>query len=334
MKSILYAVIAVLLTACTTTQYGIIAGGETEVIREVVEVPIYIEQEVEVPQEDDSIIWVDSFVQPRTTNGVDILWIIDTSGSMIAFNEQLMNGIAAMMTALPASGWRLAMMSSDPSKAATESQFPLVPGDTIDDAIEMYDIMGKGQREKGFDAAYNYIYNNSYSMTWMRSDAALLTVFVSDEEEQSTEYFPLVQDFNGWYATLRGGSAYVASINNYSPDVSLCPIPPSMIDVGDRYMEAVNYFGGAIVDICSEDWSPGVLDASSQLMPHDEWELTHTPVSDSIRVFIAGSPLEASQWSYSATDNIVYFNETPPGGALVELGYRYHQASDTGDTGV
>ena len=31
---------------------------------------------------------------------------------------------------------------------------------------------------------------NPYSATWMRSSAALLVVFVSDEEEQSQNFFP------------------------------------------------------------------------------------------------------------------------------------------------
>ncbi len=79
------------------------------------------------------------------------------------------------------------MMSNDPTSAAIESQFPLVPGDTIEDAIDMYNMMGRGGREEGFDAAYEYIENNSYAQTWLRHDAALPVVFVSDEEEQSDE---------------------------------------------------------------------------------------------------------------------------------------------------
>ena len=332
MKSVLCTVVAMLLTACTTTQYSVVAGGESQTIREVVEVPIYVEQEV--PEEDDSVLWIDSFIQPRTTDGVDILWVIDTSGSMITYREQLMNGIEVMMSALPSAGWRLAMMSTDPSKAVLESQFPLVPGDTIDDAIGMYGSMNKGSQEKGFDAVWDYIYNNPYSMTWMRADAALLVVFVSDEEEQSTENFSTVHDFTGWYSTLRAGSAFVASINNFNPDVSICEEPPNLINVGDRYMEAVSHFGGTILDICSEDWSPGVLDASNQIVPHEQWQLTHRPVQGSIRVFVGGSPLDASEWSYSAIDNVLYFNEPPAGSMLVEIGYRYHEVADTGDTGA
>ena len=152
-----------------------------------VEVPVYIEVEVPVYIEDTAVddpglIWVDSFTQPNTVDGIDILWIIDTSGSMHRFDAKLLLGIETMLTALPPTSWRLAMMSNDPSRAVLESQFPLVPGDDILDAEAMYSAMGRGGFEEGFDAAYEYIVNNAYAGTWMRPDAGLLIVYVSDEE--------------------------------------------------------------------------------------------------------------------------------------------------------
>ena len=56
---------------------------DTEVVYEYIEVkvPVYIETEVEV-ESDPGVIWVDSFTQPQSVDGVDILWVIDTSGSM------------------------------------------------------------------------------------------------------------------------------------------------------------------------------------------------------------------------------------------------------------
>ena len=238
------------------------------------EFPVYIEEEVPTDQEDVEI-WVDSFTQPRSVDGVDILWVIDTSGSMNRFDANLLSGIDAMLNALPASGWRLAMISNDPMKAVTEAQFPLVPGDDIADAEAMYSAMSRGGREEGFDAAYEYIVNNPYASTWMRPDAALLVVFVSDEEDQSDDHFPQVQDFINWYSSQRGGSTFLSSIINVEHADTVCATPPNFIDIGDRYMEATNWFGGIIVDICSEDWSPGVTDASVQVEPHEEWPLSY-----------------------------------------------------------
>ena len=309
--------------------------GETEYI----EIPIYIE--VEVPGETEyGEIWVDSFDQPQSIDGVDILWIIDTSGSMNRYDPELIAGIEAMINALPESGWRLAMMSNDPSKAAIEAQFPLVPGDDIADAMDMYSAMGRGGLEKGFDAAYEYIINNTYAATWMRPDAALLVVMVSDEEEQSDVHFPNIDDFKSWYNSLRGGSAFLASINNVAQADSVCLSIPNAVDVGDRYMEATNHFGGVVVDICSEDWATGVDDATSRLEPYEALELTYVVSDEStIRVFINGAL--NWDWHYQASDNTVYFTVIPSGNDHVEVAYHYDPAdphgygsTDTGDTGA
>ena len=273
----LMVMLAVAVTGCQSPDYQVVYGEKvTEYVE--VETVVYVgdtgePEVVYVEVEDtgwDDEIWVEHFTQPMGADGVDILWIIDTSGSMNRYDPQLIAGIEAMMNALPESGWRLAMLSNDPDEASVEAQFPLVPGDDVEDALDMYSLMGRGHREEGFDSAYEYMVNNAYASTWMRSDAALLIVFVSDEEEQSDEHFPLVSDFTAWYSTQRMGSAYLASINNVEQADSICATPPNAIDVGERYMEATNYFGGTIVDICSDDWAPGVTDASTQVEPLEE----------------------------------------------------------------
>ena len=329
LKTSLAALLLAFSFGCSP-DYAIVAPKETIYVEvEVeVEVPVYIETEVPV---EAGKVWVDSFTQPRSVDGVDILWVIDTSGSMHRYDANLLLGIEAMLNALPPSGWRLAMTSNDPGSASIESQFPLVPGDDIVDAENMYAAMNRGHREEGFDATYEYIVNNSYAQTWLRPDAALLVVMVSDEEDQSDDHFSAVDDFKSWYSTQRGGSAFLASIVNVEEVDSVCTWNVNSIDIGDRYMEATNYFGGVVVDICSEDWSPGVADASVQVDPHELWPLTYMPLEDTIRVFI-DTQLN-HDWIYDAATNSVMFTTIPGGGQLVEIGYIIDPESSSGDTG-
>jgi hypothetical protein len=201
------------------------------------------------------------------------------------------------------------------------------------DANAMYAAMARGGMEEGFDAVYDYITSNPYAATWMRPDAALLVVFVSDEEEQSRT-FTGVSDFTSWYGGLRMGSVFLSSIVNHAwPDESVCTWTVMSRDVGQRYMDATNHFGGVVVDICEEDWSAGVTDAAVSVTPQESIALTHEPIEDSIRVFLDGA-LD-SAWTYSASDNTVYFSTIPGPGVLVEVGYRYLEASDSGgDSGA
>ena len=55
-------------------------------------------------------VWVDSFEQPNSTDGVDILVVIDTSCSMGDNEAQLLDGVATFMANLPAADWRLNMI--------------------------------------------------------------------------------------------------------------------------------------------------------------------------------------------------------------------------------
>jgi hypothetical protein len=299
---------------------------EVEVIVEV-EVPVEVEVivEVEVPVEvpgKGGDVWIDSFEQPYTVNGVDIIWLIDQSGSMNQHAQSVVNGIEAMMLALPPTGWRLGISTTAWQNSASIQEFPLIPGDTVQDAWNAYNSIGNYGLEAGFDSLYSYMVDNTYNPTWLRPDAGLLVVFVSDEEEQSNHHFNNsalgLQDFINWYAGQRS-SVFMASIVNVPASESVCPHSPSNYYVGDRYIDATNYFGGTVVDICSPDWAPGVQAAAIQVQPYDSWELSHIPIEDTLIVFV--DFVEFTDWTYDVLSNRVNFDITPPEGSLVEIGY-------------
>ena len=151
-----------LLTACSP-DYGILPPEQT------------IIQQYQQDTAVEGDVWVDSMFQKQTTNGIDIIWIIDQSGSMDNDSDRIIAGIEAMLN------------------------------DSIDVLISLFadmQTLSDGD-EKGFLALYNYIIYNETADWWMREDAALLVVFVSDEEEQSTGDFPLVADFVEWFSSLK-----------------------------------------------------------------------------------------------------------------------------------
>ncbi len=296
-----------------------------------VEVPVPVEVPVKVPVEvpvevpgDGGDVWIDSFEQPFTMNGIDIIWLIDKSGSMNQHAGAVVAGIEQMMLSLPPAGWRLGITTSSWTDTNSTQQFPLVPGDTVQDAWDAYNNTGNGHYEAGFDALYAYLAENQYNQTWLRPDAGLLVVFVSDEEEQSSRDFTStpagLQDFINWYGTQRN-SVFLASIVNVHQTENDCGGYVSPYFVGNRYMDATNAYGGVIVDICSEDWAPGVQAATSQTEPHEEWELTYTPLVDTLIVFEDFVEKDSAQWQYNAVTNSVEFLVVPPEGALVEIGY-------------
>jgi hypothetical protein len=169
--------------------------------------------------------------------------------------------------------------------------------------------------ERGFDAVKEYVLNDPYAKTWMRLDASLLVVFVSDEEEQSAM---TVSDFTMWYENIRRG-VYMASIVNVNPDDSVCAYKPYGNNIGARYMEATDYFAGNIIDICDDDWGSGVEEATNEIEPYEDYMLTHTPYEGTIVVFADG--VVYTDWHFDSSDNTVYFDIVPDEGVLVEIGY-------------
>jgi len=277
-------------------------------------------------------IWVDSFIQIGAYESIDIIWVIDGSGSMNDNTAEVLLGIEVMMNNLPPDiSWRLKMITAGNSVYITQATtFPLTQGDTYKDALNMYSQLPNDGGEAGFAAIQNYIMYDSYAQTWLRLEAALLIVFVSDEEEQSALF---VSDFNLWYSNLRN-SVYIASIVNLDPIDSICSYPPYGSNIGYRYIEATNYFKGNIIDICSSDWSSGVAEATSKIDPYDNYKLTHTPKEDTIVVFENGTPIPG--WYYISFDNTVYFDTPPDEGVLVEIGYSVEEyiVENIKDTGI
>jgi len=199
--------------------------------------------------------------------------------------------------------------------------FPLTRGDTATDALDMLNALPSDGYERGFDAVKNYVTADAYASTWLRPDASMLVVFVSDEEEQSTM---TVNDFAMWYENLRNG-VYMASIVNVETADSVCANPPYSSMIGSRYMEATDYFAGNIIDICEEDWGTAVEEATNQIEPYEEYMLTHIPYKDTVVVFADG--IMYIDWHFDEADNKVYFDTLPDEGVHIEIGYEVKEYS-------
>ncbi len=306
-------------------------------------------------QEDTGVVqnyclWVDSFVQPKESNGTDIIWVIDKSGSMGDDEARVLAGIEAMMNTLPSTDWRLNMITTDIIGVRQDQLFPLVPGDTVSDAQDMYNaISGMSSSEQGLEALKTYVDENTYASTWLRPDALFLAVFVSDEEDQSFYWnsdADAIAEFETWFDSFRDYN-HVASIVHFPPNTSLCNSSEDL--AGDRYLTVAQDYNGTTIDICSEDWSAGVQDASEQVKPYEFWRLTYQPIPDSLRIFENGLPVpeydpntNTGHWQYDQSTHQINFLIVPPGDTLVEIAYEIDVNTDedcpslsldTGDTG-
>jgi len=281
---------------------------------------VYVQDNfIEGEAEPEWPIWVDSFVQPETSNGVDIIWAIDGSGSMSEEYPKVLQGISDMLANLPWISWRLMIISMTPHESVAVEGLPLIPGDSYQDALDMFTQNVQGTHENGFLSVQKFLTENVDAQQWLRDDATLLIVFVSDEDDGSDPQIPNAASFEYFLRDFRQ-NVFVSSIINIDPVESVCSNYTHWI--GFRYIDLTSAFNGHIIDICTDDWSQGVADASNQITPKEYLDLTHVPHDvNNIYVFVDG--VEFSDWTYDPALNRVVFSVIPPENSLVEIAYYY-----------
>ena len=284
-----------------------------------VEVVVEVEKEVEVIVPENYPLWSQTYVQPSLGNGVDILWVVDPSGSMMNNWAQVVLGVEQMMLALPTNiNWRLEIIPTDQQRAVTLQSFPILPGDSLQTAQDHLQNNVQGHWEKGMDAVKAYMTQNTDALQWMRHDVALLIIFVSDENDSSslnsTQFIQWVQ--------YQRDEVYITSIVNVDTTTSLCPNSYGMWDIGTDYMDVANHFSGIIIDICETDWTAGVTQAAQQVHLIDEIQLDHTPVDiDHIEVLVDN--VIWTDWSWDEPNNKIIFSVMPPEGSIITVSYNY-----------
>jgi hypothetical protein len=148
---------------------------------------------------------------------------------------------------------------------------------------------------------------------FMRADALLHIILVSDEPEQS------VQSWSYYVAAIQAKKGSVANVK-ISAIAGDYPGGCGSAAAGIGYYEAVNATGGEFLSICS-NWSTMVetlADASIQL---SEYELSHTADPDTITVRVNSSVVSAG-WSYDPAMNAVVFTQNIPAeGDTVRITY-------------
>ena len=284
-----------------------------------VEVIVEVEKEVEVIVPENYPLWSQTYVQPSLGNGVDILWVVDPSGSMINNWPQVVLGVEQMMLALPTNvNWRLEIIQTDHIRAKNLQSFPILPGDSLQTAQNHLQNNVQGHWEKGMDAVKDYITQNVDASQWMRNDVALLIIFVSDEDDSSNQ---TANQFIQWVQYQRS-EVYVTSIVNVDTTTSLCPNTYGMWDVGTDYIDIANYFSGIVIDICETDWTSGVTQAAQQVHLIDEIQLDYTPVDlDHIEVLVDNAVWTDLSWDQ--TNNKIIFSVMPPEGSIITVSYNY-----------
>ena len=235
---------------------------------------------------------------------VDIIMVLDGSGSMSNNWDSVFDQIPTMATALQALNldWRFTTVSADPTVNTSITNY-ITPFSTN---VE-WDLYGNfltiqalpGMAETGLQSSF-LTAANAANASYFRPEADLLWIFMSDEDDQSvlstTEWLDLWQYFKTDGAQVMATSI-VAILNT---DCYEAP--------GDRYITVSNQ----VINICEGlgDWSTVFKPVEDRLTYQNlTYQLVGKPIPNTIEVWVGIS--QSTDWTYDQVANTITLTKEP-----------------------
>jgi hypothetical protein len=301
----------------------------------------------------------DTFVQDARSK-TDVLFVVDNSGSMMEEQEGLGQNFASFLSTAQTQlvdyhiavtttgidpspgGWSMCPGGADGGEAGrlfpVNGSTPRVITPTTPNAAQVFafnvNVGWCHWNEQGLEAAYRALsaplvnssddprtaLPNDGNAGFMRPDAKLAIVFLSDEEDYST---PPVSFYETFFKALKGDDPSMLSISAIVAPVALSTCP-SASSAGTRYIQLAQSTGGVVESICTPDWASSLQNLSSSAFgPRRRFALSELPSDPAqISVQVNGIPVTGT-WTYEDASRTVVFDEAsaPPPGSIIQITY-------------
>lgn len=263
----------------------------------------------------------DTFIQGKESRALDILWIIDNSGSMENDQDQLGENFnlfiqdfvnnkndfqMAITTTDTSSTKKRGRMVQDSDLKLTSLEAQRNPDQFIADFQNLIKVGTSGSgTERGLEAMKGFI--ERYEGSFLRRDAILAVVIVSDEKDHSAEAV----------------SHYVDLLKATKENPGLVRIN-AIVNVNEkaRYEEAAKETSGAVADI-SQDFAATLKDLGTSLYQlTNSFPLSNWPAPETMKVYVNGVSQENFTWD-SKTNSVLFAKDNlPPEGSEIKLVYK------------
>ncbi len=253
---------------------------------------------------------------------LDILWVIDNSGSMNRFQTNLSNNTSSFVNAFISAGadFHIAVITTDnpsfltivdnntPNLTSTLANL-LVPG-----------VYGSGN-EKGLEMSYNSLSDSNYAGPggqFFRNDSKLIVIYVSDEQDWS---HPGWQSYVNFFDNLKTSGDFIpyGVIGDVPGGCNLGPGTWTGAQPGYGYHDLINHYGGKWYSICAQDWGLQLKDLADEVTASRYIVLEEEDVlEETIEITVNGQLVE--DWLYEQSDNRIAFDidkEPEPGQTVV-----------------
>lgn len=288
----------------------------------------------EVPLGGTGFLEQTDVIEQGTQYSADILFVVDDSGSMGNDQTKLANSFSTFINWLidHTISFHIGVTTTDMSASGNQGTFfgspAILKNDTPNLVTEFAANVHVGTSgsasEKGLDgavAALTYPNITNENAGFLRDDAKLFVVIVSDEEDQSTESVSYYVDL---LAAVKDGiteDLFLAAI--VGPPTGSCS-GDGTASAAPRYNEALALTGGLYGSICDSDFGLTLQNLAFEITsPTAEFFLSFIPDLETLKVKVDGVQQGADRWTYDPFANSVIFDAAfvPVMGADVSIEY-------------
>jgi len=257
---------------------------------------------------------------------VDILWVIDNSGSMSPRQSMLATQVPDFVTAINATGLDYQM---DMSQNGEKGRFLAATGTPAflnASTPNLANLLaariapgGNGspveRGEEAMRAALNMSLRATKNAGFLRKNSLLVVIFLSDEDDSSAK-----ADYASYLDGLRpplasGERSWVSNFMGILPNDPQCKTSNwNFTDPGTQYIALATLSGGTSESICSGDLREAISNVRARILEVvTEYHLDRPPNISTIQVtvngaLVASDPLNG--WTYDATKLAVVFHGT------------------------
>ena len=284
---------------------------------------------VEVTQEGTGDVeqWYTQTWQQEEIPVLDVLWVIDNSGSMNQFQTSLSQNISSFMTAFAQTGadYHMAVITTDRWMIS-----PILTPQTPNVEQELGNLVIQGTygsgMEKGIEMSYKALGSATSAgpgSAFWRDPATLVVIYVSDEPDWSNP---------GWSSYINFFDG-LKPLGQFVPYGVISDVPAGCqyttfnghvrnLQPGTGYWDLIDHYGGSWYSICATDWGVQLQDLAGEVTGRRMFALDERdPIEDTIEVLVNGQV--TAYWEYDTASNSVIFHDDhiPDEGQTITINY-------------
>ncbi len=272
----------------------------------------------------------------------DVLFVVDNSCSMDQEQANLGSNLGAFLAFAQSQGidYQIAVTTTDVDPGGEDGRFvgttriitPATPNASTVFQQNVNRGTGGSGIEQGFAASYLALSDpliNTWNAGFLRPDASLAVIYVSDEIDQSPQassfYENFLRNIKGFAnSTLFSASAVVGTTN------PVCNGPGGSAEYAPNYISVANNTGGVVESICAANWGQTLANIGlNSFGLKRQFTLSSQPVPVTIAVSVDGAQIPSTtaggqvNWTYDMGTNSVVFSASavPQANSTIEITY-------------